>query len=146
MFEKIKVALARFMYGRYGGDDLYNALFLGEVILLFLAAVCSFLAAVSPVFTVISVVLYVLAMALLAFAMFRFFSRNIAKRRRENQAWLTFKSKLTPKKRPKLPPDTATHVFRACPKCRATLRLPRQAGKHQVKCPRCSKLFSVKVK
>ena len=146
MFEKIKVALARFMYGRYGGDDLYNALFLGEVILLFLAAVCSFLAAVSPVFTVISVVLYVLAMALLTFAMFRFFSRNIAKRRRENQVWLTFKSKLTPKKRPKLPSDTATHVFRACPKCRATLRLPRQAGKHQVKCPRCSKLFSVKVK
>ena len=143
---KFREKLARFLYGRYGADSLYNALFVCELILIFTGTVLNILGQAEPALAIISMILYGIALLVLVFAMYRFFSRNIAKRRRENQAWLTFKSKLTPKKRPKLPPDTATHVFRACPKCRATLRLPRQAGKHQVKCPRCSKLFSVKVK
>ena len=144
--DKIRDKLARFLYGRYGADSLYNALFIAELILLFVGAVFSFLGKVVPVLGIISIVLYILALGLMIFAVYRFFSRNIAKRRKENEAWLRLKGKFTPKKRPKLPADTDTHIFRACTKCRSTLRLPRQAGKHRVRCPRCQHTFKINVK
>ena len=143
---KFREKLARFLYGRYGADSLYNALFIAELVLLFLATVLTVLGKVAPALAVVSIVLYMLALGMMIFAMFRFFSRNIAKRQRENQAWLNFKAKFHPKKKPRLPPDTAEHIFRACPKCRATLRLPRTVGKHQARCPKCGNKFTVKVK
>ncbi len=143
---KFREKLARHLYGRYGADSLYNALFVLELILLFVGTVLNILGNVEPVLAVISIFLYLTALGLLIWALFRFFSRNVAKRRRENEAWLRFKSRFNPKKKPSLPPDTPTHVFRACPKCRATLRLARKTGKHQAKCPLCGELFRVKVK
>lgn len=143
---KFSEKLARILYGRYGADSLYNALFVCELILLFAATILNILGRVEPVLAFISIFFYLMALGLLIWSFFRFFSRNIDKRRKENRAWLRFKSRFTKKKKPVLPPDTSTHIFRACPKCRAVLRLPRQAGKHKVKCPRCGKLFGVKVK
>ena len=143
---KFRETLARMLYGRYGADELYNVLFVAEIALLALGAVFSLLGNAVPLLSVLSVLLYLAALGLLIWAMYRFFSRNIEKRRRENEAWLRFKAKLSPKKKPALPPDTPTHIFRACPKCRATLRLPRQVGKHKAKCPRCGHSFGVKVK
>ena len=143
---RFRQALARFLYGRYGADELYNALFLLEIILLFFGSILTILGHNKPLLSSISVVLYAVALVVLIWAMLRFFSRNIEKRRRENEAWLKFKSKFTKKRKPTLPPDTPTHIFRACPTCRSVLRLPRQAGKHTVKCPRCGASFGVKVK
>jgi uncharacterized paraquat-inducible protein A len=143
---KFRETLARFLYGRYGTDELYNALFITELVLLFLASILTVIGRIAPVLSVISVFLYLLALGLLIWSMIRFFSRNISKRRRENEAWLRFTAKFKRKPKPTLPPDTPTHIFRACPKCRATLRLPREVGKHQVKCPRCGERFGVKVK
>ena len=143
---RFRQALARFLYGRYGADELYNALFLLEIILLFFGSILTILGHNKPILSAISVILYVLALGVLIWAMFRFFSRNIEKRRRENTAWLKFKSKFAKKRKPTLPSDTPTHIFRACPSCRSVLRLPRQAGKHTVKCPRCGASFGVKVR
>ena len=143
---RFRQALARFLYGRYGADELYNALFLLEIILLFFGSILTILGHNKPLLSSISVVLYAVALGVLIWAMLRFFSRNIEKRRWENEAWLKFKSKFTKKRKPTLPPDTPTHIFRACPTCRSVLRLPRQAGKHTVKCPRCGASFGVKVK
>ena len=143
---KIREKIARFLYGRYGADSLYNALFAGELVLLFVGAVLSVLGNVEPILSVIAALFYVTAFGMMIFAMYRFFSRNIEKRRRENLRWLNFKSKFRRKPRIKLPLDTADHIFRSCPHCRSTLRLPRQAGKHEVKCPRCGGRFKVKVK
>ena len=143
---KFRETLSRLLYGRYGADELYNALFFFDLVLLFIGAVLTVLGRVQPLLTYVSVLFYLLAMSLLVWALIRFFSRDIEKRRRENLVWLRFKSKFTPKKRPTLPPDTDTHVFRACPKCRSVLRLPRRSGKHKVKCPRCGETFGVKVK
>ena len=143
---RFRQALARFLYGRYGADELYSALFLIEIILLFIGSILTVLGRNLPVLSVISVILYVAAFGLLVWAMFRFFSRNIEKRRRENAAWLKFKSRVGKKRKPPLPPDTPPHIFRACPKCRSVLRLPRQVGRHRVKCPRCGASFGVKVK
>jgi DNA-directed RNA polymerase subunit RPC12/RpoP len=143
---KFSQKLASFFFGRYGADQLYNALFAAELVLLFIGTVLSILGKVEPVLGFIAVPFYLLALGLLGFAMFRFFSRNIAKRRRENEAWLRFKAKFRRKPKVKLPPDTSEHTFRACPKCNATLRLPRQKGKHTARCPRCGHAFGVKVK
>lgn len=134
------------MYGRYGVDSLYNALFACELILLFIGTLLSILGKIEPVLALISILLYFVALGLMIFATYRFFSRNIAKRRRENQAWLNFRAKFRRKSKTHLPPDTSEHIFRSCPHCRATLRLPREKGKHEVKCPRCGNKFGVKVK
>ncbi|MBQ3507329.1 MAG: hypothetical protein IJA91_02160 [Clostridia bacterium] len=143
---KFREKLARFLYGRYGADSLYNALFVCELILLFLGAVFSVLGNVNQALAMISIAFYIIALGLMIFAMYRFFSRNIPKRRRENEAWLRFKGKFHRKPKSHLPPDTADHIFRSCPRCHATLRLPKEKGKHQVKCPRCGEKFGLKVK
>ena len=41
--------LARFLYGRYGADSLYNALFVMELILLFVGTVLNILGNNAPV-------------------------------------------------------------------------------------------------
>ena len=41
--------------------------------------------------------------------------------------------------------DRKTHVFRKCPHCKKTLRLPRVPGDHFVNCPLCHTHFSVHV-
>jgi hypothetical protein len=138
--------LARFLYGRYGADSLYNALFVMELILLFVGTVLNILGNNAPILSFISIFFYLTALGLLIWAIYRFFSRDIPKRRKENEAWLRFAAKFQRKKMPTLPPDTPTHIFRACPQCRSVLRLPREKGKHQVKCPRCGEKFGVKVK
>lgn len=138
--------LARFLYGRYGADNLYSALFAVELVLLFVGAVFSLLGKIAPALRVISIILYALSLGILIFAMYRFFSRNIAKRRKENEAWLRFWGKIRKKSRPSLPADTPSHIFRQCPGCHSVLRLPRQKGKHRVRCPRCGDQFGIKVK
>ena len=141
--------MARFLYGRYGADSLYNALFVTELILLFVSTVLNFLGNVEPVCAIISIALYILSFGIVVWAMFRFFSRNIPARRRENEAWLRLRGKFRRKPKtykPSIPADTADHIFRSCPHCASTLRLPRQVGKHEVRCPRCDGRFKVKVK
>lgn len=142
-----KSRLARFLYGRYGADRLYNALFLIQIILLFLGAVLHVLGQISVAFSYVAFALYVVAFGLFGWTIFRCFSRNISARQKENQVYLRLMAKLRhPFKKGGAPRDTADHIFRTCPHCKATLRLPRQKGKHTVKCPRCGERFGVKVK
>lgn len=144
-----KSRIARFLYGRYGADPLYNALFLIQLIFLFLGTLLGVLGNFYTVFAVISTCLYILSLVLFIWTVFRCLSRNIAARRKENQAYLRLKAKLKRlfrKNKHCRPADTDTHIFRTCPQCNVNLRLPREAGKHTVKCPRCQNRFTVKVK
>ena len=143
---KFREKIARFMYGRYGTDSLYHALFCVELILFFAATILNVLGKVEPILSFVATLLYVAALGTMIFAVYRFFSRNVDKRRRENLRWLRFKDKFRRKPKIKRPSDTADHIFRPCPQCRSTLRLPREKGKHSVKCPRCGERFQVKVK
>ena len=138
---------SRFLYGRYGADPLYNFLFIVQIILLILGVIFTALGVVSDVFTYLSFFVYLIAIGVFGWTMFRCMSRNIAKRQKENQAYLRLKYKLFGrKKKAKRPADTAEYIFRACPRCRSVLRLPRRVGKHTVKCPRCDNRFDIKVK
>ena len=145
--------LARFMYGRYGADALYHAMFLWEIICLFVAAVLNLIGVASGLwaFRIISWVLYAVSVSLMVLMLLRFFSRNFRARRLENDRYLRIKSKLqfwkrAPRQKKASFMDTDQHIFRQCPYCKATLRLPRQKGKHTVKCPRCAKSFTVRVR
>ena len=129
--KKIKDALIRFMYGRYGGNDALNKTLLwGYLIILFVGALTGL------------EWLWYIGFVALAWGIFRMFSRNIAKRQKENLTFLRLRGKfLVPFTRLK----DREHVYRTCPHCKATVRLPRKKGKHTVCCPKCRKDFNVKI-
>lgn len=142
--DKLKAKLYRFMYGRYGTDTL------SKVMLWVYAAVLIIYSVLRVVFmftlrdntvvpTVISICYVVISVGLVFWMFFRMFSKNIAKRRRENEIFCGFF-----KLRRNMIRDRKTHVYRKCPKCKAVLRLPRAKGKHTVVCPRCKDRFEVR--
>ena len=132
---RFKEKLMRFMMGRYGGDQFNNFILIVVAILM-----------VVNIF-VNSLIMYVLYMDLWIWSLCRMFSRKIYKRRAENERFLKIwnpiknKFKLMKNKRR----DRKTHVYKKCPECKAVLRLPKQKGKHTVRCPKCSERFDVKI-
>ncbi len=135
MLNRLKGALLRFMYGRYGGDQLNTALIVLYVMLALLGAISGW-----PLFSL-------LMFAVIAWSIFRMFSRNLAARRRENDAflklWRPVKAWFVLQKNRIR--DCRTHLYHTCPHCKANLRLPRKKGKHTVRCPRCGDKFEMKV-
>ena len=127
--------LVRFMYGRYGVDQLYHALF---YLWLILTVVGFFIRSiiVSAITTVVVVIMF-----------FRMLSKNHAARRRENEVfmklwrpirnWFTFQ-------RDKFR-DRKTARYRKCPACRAIIKFPNKKGKHTAVCPKCKHRFNVKI-
>lgn len=150
---KFREKLYRFMYGRYGTDDLYTfSLILFFILWAAELLVTSFMPE-GWAQAIVSLSFSTAITALLIWSVFRVFSRNVYKRRRENQAYLKalravkrFFTGNTSRKSKSGNRDGADLIFRDCTKCGATLRLPRRAGRHRVKCPRCSHLFYVKSK
>ena len=125
----------RFMYGRNGNDKLNRALFWVYFILLLANIIFK------------STVLWILELLLVILYMFRFLSRNIYRRQKENRAFLKIWNKISgyfKLQRNKIR-DRKTHVYRKCSHCRATLRLPKKTGKHTVRCPKCNQTFSVNI-
>lgn len=126
--------LTRLLYGRNGPDTIYK--------------VCiwtSFAIALLHIFTgwwFLSA-LYIL---LFGYATFRFFSRQIAKRQKENAAFRRFfgNAKAALSVAGKRMTDRK-HAYRRCVHCKSYLRLPRVKGEHTVKCPKCGVSFSVKI-
>lgn len=124
--------LRRFMYGRYGSDQLNNFLF-GVILLLFLLQI---------VFrgAVVYMVLLAVGYAVLLLYMFRTFSRNIYKRQAENQKFLRL---WNPVKnyfkflRRRVQERNGVHKLYRCPKCRQTIRVPKGKGKIAIRCPKC---------
>ena len=122
----------RFMYGRYGSDQLSTCLFFIYVILV----VFQFAFRNS----VPGMILMALSYVVVFIYFFRFLSRNIYKRQSENQKflqmWKPVKNYL---KYPKLRIQERNGVkklFR-CPKCHQTIRVPRGKGKIAITCPKC---------
>lgn len=130
-----KYKLASFMYGRYGTDALYYGLFAGWLIL----HVVFVLTEWWP--------LSILGWALLIFMTYRVFSRNLHRRRKENEAFLKLWNPIKEWFRLQFHRirDFRTSVYRKCPGCRAVLRLPRRRGKHTTNCPRCARRFDVHI-
>ena len=127
--------IARFMMGRRGPDALYHF----TIALTFIIIVINLF--------VNSLILSLLEFALLFFATFRFLSRNVYNRQKENDVFLKIINKpLGFFKMNKVKHrDRKTHVFKKCPSCKNTLRLPKEKGEHTVVCPCCKHRFNVKI-
>ena len=121
----------RFMAGRYGTDQLNRFLSIAAMV-----AVVLNLFLRSPLLWIISV-------ALLVAVYFRTFSRNLQRRRAENEKYLEAKKRVTDwfgtqKARWKMRKD---YVFFRCPSCHAMLRVPRGKGRLRVTCRKCGTAF-----
>ena len=131
---KFKNKMYRFMYGRYGSDTLNKVLLIIYTVAVVVYTVLSLFVSVWW----FSLVYFTLSIALIFVIFYRMFSRNIAKRRRENDKFCGFFKLLKNKHR-----DRKTHIYKKCPHCKAVLRLPKAKGKHTVLCPRCKNRFTV---
>lgn len=136
-----RARLARFFMGRNGPDALYYLAFALSLLAIFFGGIFAEKPWLRLTFSALYFVFF-------GYGMFRFFSRNIAKRRRENAVFLRAWRKLTlPFRRVFLRiRDRKTHIFRKCPACKCTLRLSRIPGEHTVRCPSCGNRFPVNVK
>ncbi|MBZ9634575.1 hypothetical protein [Clostridium sp. FP1] len=130
-----KNKLTQFMYGRYGTDQLYNALIVAYFVLIVANAFIS------------SAIISILMSAVLIWTIFRALSRNVYKRRMENEKfmkiWKPVKGSCSLMVR--RIKEIKIHRFRKCPHCKKVLRLPRTRGKHRVKCPCCNKEFELQI-
>ena len=122
MFRKLGDKLRRFMYGRYGSDQL-------GMFLLLLGVVLALLGSFTRLYW-----LGFLAYIPLVLAIFRMYSRNIYKRREENQRFM----------RELGPIRDRQHRYYACPRCRQKIRVPRGKGKIRITCPKCGERFEKK--
>ena len=139
--------LYRFMYGRYGTDRLNRVLSVVSLVLLVISLPVSVLWGKTLPGWIASGLLYAASLGLCIWSVARTMSRKVYKRQAENAKWVAFEYKLRCLfRKHNGNKDTATHVFRDCPKCKATLRLPREKGKHTVRCPRCANKFTVRVR
>lgn len=132
---QFKYKLMQFMAGRNGVDPLgYATLALYFAVF----AVNSF---------VHTIVLTILGYLIVLLTLYRMFSKDVLRRRREN-AWfmgLFNRVKAFVQRTARRLKDIRTHRYRTCPHCKVTLRLPKKRGKNTVICPRCKQRIHVRV-
>ena len=137
---KIKNALIRFMYGRNGADKLGQFMMWIYLAVILLEMVFSAREMVLPA-AVLTIVGYALMFAIL----FRMFSRNLAKRRAENQKFLSWwwrvKNSRSAAKARKADTD---HKYFTCGTCKAVCRVPAGKGKIVITCPKCGAKIQAK--
>jgi len=133
----MKQKFAKFMYGRYGLDELSK--FLSTLSLLVLIA-SMFLA------QTVKTVVFTAAVALLVLSYFRIFSKNYEKRRAENRKFLNSRQRVTEKFRLRrdMWKQRKEFKFFKCPSCKAVLRVPKGKGKIRVVCKKCGTAFEKK--
>ena len=119
MMQRWKESFARFMYGRYGPDQLNNALLILGVALAVVGMLFSL-----PVLTVLSYLP-------LGYCLYRMFSRNVNRRRLEHQKYMQQLNRLR---------DRNSRYY-SCPRCHQTVRVPRGRGKINIHCPKCGNQF-----
>lgn len=133
-FTRLKIWLANFMRGRYGADQLGQALCYGSMAMLILGLL--------PYLGLATLLAYVM----IIWAIARMLSRNSARRGAENMWYLTHVRPLF------------THVKQAfirlknarkyryfkCPNCASRLKLPRGVGNVKVTCGKCGHQFEQK--
>lgn len=127
--------IARMMIGRNGNDQLNRFLLLAGVVLLLLASLLGRRGAGS--------LLYLLVLALLGLTYFRMFSRDLYRRRSENERYLREKEKLLAKGRilRERWKQRKDYKFFSCPSCKAVMRVPRGRGKIRIVCHKCGNTF-----
>lgn len=128
---------AKFMYGRYGADNLSR--FINVLSLIILLASMFFRGIAQSV-------LFAIALAVIIYSYVRFFSKNISARRAENTKYLQRKNKITSwfNLRRDMWKQRKEYKFFKCPSCKAVLRVPRNKGSIRIVCKKCGTGFEKK--
>ena len=125
----------KFMYGRYGVDELYKFLMYTYILLVIINLFIK-----SNIISIIELIIFIVMF-------YRFFSKKIYKRSTENVKFLKIKNNL-------LKPvyvlkrnyrDRNECLYKRCKHCKKLLKLPipSSRGKKIIKCPKCKKEFNV---
>jgi len=119
--------LRKFMIGRYGPDQL-------SIAMLFLSLLLSIVLFFFPA----SVLSYLVYLPFVVF-LFRVLSKNISKRREENNKFLKIWKPVEScfKKNQHRIKDSKTHKYYSCPSCTQPVRVPKGKGKIRIICPKC---------
>ena len=127
----IRNFLRNLMIGRYGPDHLNIAMIVVSLVISLLGGIIGF--------TPLTYVSYIL----LALALFRMLSRNITKRRAENDKFIRYWWPIRTRIKRSFAniKHRKTHRFIKCPGCGNTLRVPIGKGKLQITCPKCGERF-----
>ena len=132
-FYKLSSAMARFMYGRNGTDQLNWAILILYLALWVVRTLVSALR-IPYAAMIVDILMFLLAVILL----WRTFSRNLPKRRAENQRfinwWWPIKSRFTAARARRA--DKA-HKYFTCKNCKTICRVPAGKGKIVITCPKC---------
>ncbi len=117
--------LIKFMKNRYGVDNLYNFLFL-LVIIIFII----------DMFFPLKI-LSIIELIILIIMIYRVLSKNITKRRKENQIYLDIKNNI----KSIFTYKDKDYIYKKCPKCKTILKLkrPTKIGIKHTTCPTCKK-------
>ncbi|ALB44190.1 MULTISPECIES: Zn-finger containing protein [Clostridium] len=128
--------LRRFMFGRYGGDELSKALLVLSFILLL---IMNFVPKDLRFLTILAYIPVIICM-------FRIFSRNIYKRRNENYKYLKIKNNIVMwfKNNINRIKTLKNYKYYTCSNCKQKLRVPRGKGKISITCPKCNSSFKGK--
>lgn len=130
--QKLRAGVVRFMYGRNGIDQLGLTVVWGCLLLDILTMF------LSGRFPLLGTILYWLSMAAWVYALFRVFSKNLNRRRAENQRflnwWWRVKSSRSGARARHADKD---HKYFTCKACGAICRVPAGKGKIIITCPRC---------
>ena len=132
IFQRMRNALARFMYGRNGADKL------GMVILWFSVIVNLISSLLLRRHRVVGSILYYVAMAMLIYTMFRLFSKNLGKRREENQKFVNWLWRMKSNRSGAAARHAdKEHKYFTCKNCKTICRVPVGKGKVEITCPKC---------
>ncbi len=130
----MKQKLRQWLYGRYGVDQFSTFLIIVYVCL-----------------TILNLWLHwsymwVLYILLLVYCYFRIFSRNIGKRRAENQAFMRLYAPMRNwfKDKKERFRDRKTHKYFKCPHCSQRLRVPKGKGDITITCAKCRTKFDAR--
>ena len=152
---KFRDRMARFMYGRYGQDQFNRFLMYVELAFFVLALILR-------IFTSWGGIFYYLCFAVIIYMYFRMFSKNIYKRRKENETFLRVKYKVQSffrrqsgrssqnnysnraqgrtRRDSEINYDDMFKIYR-CPTCGQRIRVPKGKGRIRITCPKCKGQF-----
>ena len=132
-FQKIGNAIVRFMYGRNGMDQLNRTLFWGYIAVFLGQVLFSALRLQIP-----ALICEIVLWPLMVLILFRMFSKNLPKRRAENQKfvnwWWGVKNRNASAKARHADKD---HKYFTCKTCGTICRVPVGKGKSIITCPKC---------
>nr|WP_325186214.1 hypothetical protein [uncultured Oscillibacter sp.] len=141
IFQRVRDTIARLMYGRNGWDQLNQALFISYLGLWIMELVLGAMLKSQIVNSVLEGLLFVLMLLIF----YRTFSKNLYKRRAENQKWVNFfwgfKSRRRNAAARRADKD---HRYFTCKNCRTVCRVPVGKGKIVITCPKCGGQINAK--